>query len=93
VTSICWAPLSMGPGGSTIVSERNKRALAVLKNQIKKGKRHLAIYYGVAHMPDMAAGWSGTSVFNARLLPCAGCPPGTSKCRKSKNKFKRPVTR
>jgi hypothetical protein len=43
-----------GPGGSTIVSERNKRALAVLGREIKKGKKHLAIYYGVAHMPDMS---------------------------------------
>lgn len=40
--------------GSTLVTERNKRALAVLGKEISSGKRRLAIFYGAAHMPDMA---------------------------------------
>lgn len=40
--------------GSTLVTERNKRALEVLAKEIASGKRRLAIFYGAAHMPDMA---------------------------------------
>jgi hypothetical protein len=43
-----------GPEGSTLVTERNKKALDVLRRQIKSGKRRLAIFYGAAHMEDMA---------------------------------------
>lgn len=42
-----------GPDGSTLISERNKRALAVLADQIKAGKRRLGIFYGAGHLPDM----------------------------------------
>jgi hypothetical protein len=40
--------------GSTLVTERNKKALSVLKRQIAKGHRKLAVFYGAGHMPDMA---------------------------------------
>src|SRR5690606_24568432 len=43
-----------GPTGSTLVSERNKRAVEVLEREIKNGSRRVAIFYGAAHMPDMA---------------------------------------
>lgn len=43
-----------GPDGSTLITERNKRALEVLDREIKSGKKHLAIFYGAGHMPDMA---------------------------------------
>jgi hypothetical protein len=42
-----------GPDGSTIVTERNKVALKVLAEQLKTGKRRLAIFYGAGHLPDM----------------------------------------
>lgn len=42
-----------GPGGSVIVTERNKAALQTLKDTIATGKKNLAIFYGAAHMPDM----------------------------------------
>lgn len=42
-----------GSEGSTILSERNKVALAVALNQLAEGKRSIAIFYGAAHMPDM----------------------------------------
>jgi hypothetical protein len=42
-----------GPNGSTIVTERNKVALKVLDQQIKLGKKKVAIFYGAAHMNDM----------------------------------------
>jgi hypothetical protein len=42
-----------GPEGSTLISERNKVALAELPRQIAAGKQHIAIFYGAAHLPDM----------------------------------------
>ena len=42
-----------GPDGSTIITERNKKALEVLRREIKSGKRHLAIFYGAGHLADM----------------------------------------
>ncbi len=43
-----------GPGGSVILTERNKAALAVLSQTLATGKKKIAIFYGAAHMPDMA---------------------------------------
>lgn len=43
-----------GPDGSTIITERNKKALKVLRGQLTKGKKRLAIFYGAGHLPDMA---------------------------------------
>lgn len=43
-----------GPKGSTLISQRNKRALEVLKKEIAAGKRKIAIFYGGGHMADMA---------------------------------------
>ena len=40
-------------GGTVIVGERNKVALAVMDKEIAHGKRKLAIFYGAAHLPDM----------------------------------------
>jgi hypothetical protein len=42
-----------GPQGSTIISERNKVALGVLRKQIAAGSRRIAIFYGAGHMPDL----------------------------------------
>ncbi len=44
-----------GPDGSTLITERNKKVLQVLREQIAKGKKRLAIFYGAGHLPDMAA--------------------------------------
>jgi len=43
-----------GETGSSLVGERNARAVAVLAQRIRRGDRHIAIFYGVAHLPDMA---------------------------------------
>jgi hypothetical protein len=40
-------------GGSTIITERNKVALEVLAQEIKADKKHLGIFYGAGHLPDM----------------------------------------
>ena len=42
-----------GPKGSTLIGERNKRALEVLKKQLAAGKKKIAIFYGAGHMADM----------------------------------------
>jgi hypothetical protein len=42
-----------GPEGSTLITERNKRALEVLRQQQKAGKRKLGIFYGAGHLNDM----------------------------------------
>jgi hypothetical protein len=44
-----------GPEGSTIITERNKKALEVLDREMKRGKRKLAIFYGAGHLPDFEA--------------------------------------
>jgi hypothetical protein len=43
-----------GPGGSVILTERNKAAVKVLEDTIKAGKKRISIFYGAAHMPDLA---------------------------------------
>jgi hypothetical protein len=42
-----------GPGGSTIITERNKRCFEVLDKQLQAGKKRIAIFYGAGHLPDM----------------------------------------
>jgi hypothetical protein len=42
-----------GPAGSTIITERNKRAFEVLDKQLKAGKKKVAVFYGAGHLPDM----------------------------------------
>lgn len=41
-----------GPDGSTLITERNKVALGVLREQIEAGHKKLAIFYGAGHMFD-----------------------------------------
>jgi len=40
-----------GPQGSTLIAGRNERVLEVLKDQVKKGAKTIAIFYGAGHMP------------------------------------------
>ena len=40
-------------GGSVILTERNKVALKVLKEQIDMGSKKIGIFYGAAHLADM----------------------------------------
>lgn len=42
-----------GPGGGTILSVRNQKALKVLARELKHGRKRVAIFYGAAHMLDM----------------------------------------
>lgn len=42
-----------GKKGSSLIHERNKVALEVMAEQIKQGKRRLAIFYGAGHLADM----------------------------------------
>jgi len=42
-----------GPGGSTILTERNRKCFEVLDKQLQAGKKSIAIFYGAAHLPDM----------------------------------------
>ncbi len=44
-----------GPEGSTLITERNKKALSVLKREMEGGKRRIAIFYGAGHLSDMAS--------------------------------------
>ncbi|MDR2642048.1 MAG: hypothetical protein LBC74_04565 [Planctomycetaceae bacterium] len=39
---------------SAIITDRNKAALKVLKKEIKKGTKKIAIFYGCAHLPEFA---------------------------------------
>lgn len=42
-----------GPDGSTIITERNKKAFEVLQAQLKEGKKKIGVFYGAGHLPDM----------------------------------------
>ena len=42
-----------GKNGSTLVTGRNTKALAVLSEQIAAGKKRIGIFYGAGHMKDM----------------------------------------
>lgn len=42
-----------GPEGSTIISQRNKKALEVLKKELDAGKKKIGIFYGAGHFGDM----------------------------------------
>ncbi len=40
-------------GTSTIITERNTKALEVLKAQLKRGRKRIGVFYGAGHFPDM----------------------------------------
>ena len=40
-------------GGSVLITERNKKALKVLKKQMAAGKKRIGIFYGAGHLDDM----------------------------------------
>lgn len=42
-----------GPGGSTIITERNKKAFEVLSRELERGRKRVAVFYGAGHLPDM----------------------------------------
>jgi hypothetical protein len=42
-----------GPDGSTILTERNRKAFEVLAKQLEAGKKKIGVFYGAAHLPDM----------------------------------------
>ena len=42
-----------GPEGSAIITERNKKAFEVLRREIAKGRKRIAVFYGAGHLPDM----------------------------------------
>jgi len=54
-----------GEQGSTLITDRNAAALAVLRDRIAAGEARIAIFYGAAHMPD----------FDARLRADFGLQP------------------
>ncbi len=54
VQSIRLGEAVEGSEGSTLVAERNKKALKILRQEMAGSKQKLAIFYGAAHMPDMA---------------------------------------
>lgn len=43
-----------GGGGTTLLEGRNDRALEVLKRELEAGQKNIAIFYGGAHLPDLA---------------------------------------
>lgn len=42
-----------GEDGSVIITDRNKKALEVLKKEIAKGDKKIGIFYGAGHLNDM----------------------------------------
>lgn len=44
-----------GPNGSTLITVRNQRAIAVMQREFGRGRKRLAIFYGAGHMLDLEA--------------------------------------
>ena len=42
-----------GPSGSVILTERNKKAVEVLKETLASGRKNIGVFYGAAHMIDL----------------------------------------
>lgn len=42
-----------GMQGTVLVTERNKKAMSVLKDEIRGGKKNIGVFYGAAHLGDM----------------------------------------
>ncbi|MFM8633523.1 MAG: hypothetical protein ACKOEX_01725 [Planctomycetia bacterium] len=55
-----------GEEGSSLITDRNAAAIKVLRDQIARGRRRIAIFYGAAHMDD----------FDRRLREDFGLQPG-----------------
>ncbi len=45
--------LADSQGKSTLLTERNRKAMEVLLAQLKLGKRRIGVFYGAAHLKDM----------------------------------------
>ena len=43
-----------GVENTAYILKRNQKAMRVLKEQLKDGKKKIAVFYGAAHLPDMA---------------------------------------
>lgn len=43
-----------GKHGSSLVADRNAKALQILQSELDSGKKNVAIFYGAAHLPGMA---------------------------------------
>lgn len=41
-----------GQDGTVLISERNKIVMGALQDEIAKGKKRIAVFYGAGHMPD-----------------------------------------
>lgn len=42
-----------GRDGSTIIHHRNRKAFEVMRDEIANGQRHIGVFYGAGHLPDM----------------------------------------
>lgn len=43
-----------GKTGSSLIADRNDKALTVLRAQLDAGQKNVAIFYGAAHLPDFS---------------------------------------
>lgn len=48
------AGMADASGKSTLLTERNGKAMKVLQDELDKGTRRIGIFYGAGHLPDMA---------------------------------------
>jgi len=54
ITNVKQASDMLGDdSGSAVIEARNQRAIDVLVREIDSGAQRIAVFYGVAHMPDM----------------------------------------
>ena len=75
-----------------IINRRNDRAMEVLESELAAGKKHLALFYGSAHLADFrkrleAKGWRLTGEFweDAWPFPASKAQPGTADKEENRN--------
>lgn len=51
---IAVAGLDDASGENTLIKGRNRKAFEVLKEELGKGKKNIAVFYGAGHLDDMA---------------------------------------
>jgi len=54
--------------GSVLITERNRKALAVLERELEDGARNVALFYGAGHLPDFHRRLTGDYGFELQLV-------------------------